>query len=1051
MHGDPKGYLSLVLHAHLPFVRDPKHEKFLEENWFYEALTETYLPLLLVMEDLIRDGVDFRLTLSLTPSLISMFEDELLQDRFERKLNDLVELSEKEIDRHQGEGMLLDLARFYNDRFSSLREYYLNDCQRDPTAGFRRLQELGRLEIITSAATHGFLPLLRHEPAAVRAQVELAVDFYQQRFGRQPQGFWLPECGYYPGLDKVLADCGVVYFFVDAHGVLHGSTRAKNGAYGPVVCPSGVAAFPRDPESSKQVWSSDEGFPGDPDYREFYRDLGFDEPLSMIEPYIGPDGIRIQTGMKYHRVTGDSKEKNLYVRARAMQRAAEHAARFLEWRQKQVTWLSEHMDRPPVVVAPYDAELFGHWWFEGPEWLNFLLRKIAFDQDTITTATPSEYLAEFPESQESTPSASTWGHKGYSEVWLNGKNDWIYPLVHEASGRMAQLAQFFKGIKGTSRRLLNQAGRELLLAQASDWPFILKTGTAEQFATERVRQSLEFFDQLVTPLERWLRDGRRPSEEEPELNEAEEERLQELEGRDNIFPDLQFETFAETEQRGEAACPKRPKHVVFLSAEAVPYIKVGGLADVAGALPEALSDLGTRVTLILPAYREVHRERHGMSIVREGLTASVGKRQIAFDLLEASDPVPGVRVLFVDERSAFDRAGVYVDPDSGEEYPDTAKRFVFFTRAALESLRALGEPVDVIHSHDHQTALAGALLKLQYQDDPILGRTASVYTLHNLGYQGVYDPEVLELAGFQAKQAVEGTPFEHRGSVNFMKLGVHFADKVNTVSEYYAREICEDPENIGAGLGDVLEGRGSDFVGILNGIDTNVWNPAQDEFLPEPYDVENLDAKKASKRKLFEAVGLDLANIDAPLVGMITRLVDQKGLDLIADSFELLLTTGVNFVVLGTGLPKYEEMFVELSKKHKGRVAAEIRYDNSLAHLIEAGSDMFLMPSLYEPCGLNQMYSLRYGTVPVVRHTGGLADTVLDDDVAAGQGRAGVGFSFTAYHSDALVDALERAVRAYRNPQRWRAIVRRGMTQDLSWGASARRYLQLYRGALQNA
>ena len=1045
MKSDPKGYLSLVLHAHLPFVRDPKHERFLEENWFYEALTETYLPTLLMLEDLIRDGVDFRLTMSLTPSLISMFEDELLQERYARKLEGLVELAEKEIDRNRNDPDLLDLARFYHERFYSLREYYLHGCGRDVTRGFRRVQETGHLEIITSAATHGFLPHLRYEPSAVRAQVELGVEHYVQRFGRQPQGFWLPECGYYPGLDEVLADYGILYFFVDTHAVLRGSTRAQYGAYAPIVCPSGVAAFPRDPECSKQVWSSTEGFPGDPDYREFYRDIGFEMPLGSIEPYIGPDGIRIQTGIKYHRVTGSSGEKLPYVRAQAMQRAAAHAGVFLKWRQEQVRWLETRMERPPMIVAPYDAELFGHWWFEGPEWLNFVLRKAAFDQDEVLTVTPSEYLAEFPESQESVPSLSTWGHRGYTEVWLNKENDWVYPKVHDASRRLAKAAHQAAGRRGVLRRLLNQAGRELLLAQASDWAFILKTGTASQFAIQRVEEGLDNFYSLLEPVEQHLEDEGEPLLLSPD----QESHLTELEGRHNIFSDLRFEVFRETTPRSANASVPPARHVVFLSAEAVPYVKVGGLADVAGALPEALAQLGVRVTLVLPGYKSVDREKHKTKLLAEGLAVRVGARRVSFRVLEAEQPAPGVRVLLIDEKEHFGRDGVYVNPATAEEYPDSDSRFVFFTKAAFECLRHLGEPVDVIHSHDHQTALAGALLKHEHKDDSVLGLAASVYTLHNLGYQGVYRSEVLDLAGFGRHRSRPGTPFEHRGAVNFMKLGIHFADKVNTVSDYYAREICADPEHIGAGLGDVLRDRGDDFVGILNGIDTKIWNPSGDEHIASAYAADNLEGKRACKEQLFEDVGLDLSHIDAPLVGMITRLVDQKGLDLVAESFEALLETGVTFVVLGTGLAKYETFFADAAERYPGRVAVELRYDNGLAHKIEAGADMFLMPSLYEPCGLNQMYSLRYGTVPIVRHTGGLADTVVDDDAASGRGQEGVGFSFVAYTNEALVDTVARAVRAYEDPNRWQQIQQRGMGRDLSWGASARKYLELYRSALQ--
>ncbi|HVR73007.1 MAG TPA: 1,4-alpha-glucan branching protein domain-containing protein [Planctomycetota bacterium] len=1032
---ESRAYLALLLHAHLPYIRNPDHERFLEENWFYEAVIETYLPLLGVFEGLVKDGVDFRLAMTLSPTVVSMFDDDLLRRRCERKLEGLIDLAEKEVIRYRHHPHYHETAVFYRDRFVRMREQYVKALGRDLTAAFRRLQDMGRLEIVASAATHAFLPLLRHEPSAVRAQVEVGAEHYRRRFGRDPQGMWLPECAYYPGLDEVLAEVGIRYFVLEAHGLLRGSTRPRHGLYAPVVCPSGVAAFGRDPECSKQVWSSREGFPGDPVYREFYWDLGYEMPLDYIGPYIGPDGIRVQTGMKYNRVTGRTDQKEPYVRSSAIARAAEHAGQFLEWRIKQARWARSRMDRTPIIVAPYDAELFGHWWFEGPEWLDFLLRKTAFDQDEVITITPSEYLAEYPDAQVSVPSASSWGAKGYNDVWLNNTNDWVHPKILRASGEMARTAFQNAGSNGTRRRVLNQAARELLLAQASDWTFILRSNTAAKYAGERVNEHLGHFEEVLG----WLRDA--PPGGQPRVDEA---RLSWMERRNNIFPDLEFEVFEERLPRPAFAVPVNPRHVVFITAEAVPYVKVGGLADVAGALPAALADLGVRVTVILPAYGTIDRPKHGIQPLKEGLTAGLGLRPVPFGLLEARSPAPGVRVLFVDEPGYFARGGVYVDPKSGKEYPDTADRFVFFTRAALEALRVLGDPVDVIHCHDHQTALGPAYLKLHHRKDPVLGLAASVYTLHNLGYQGTYGPEILGLAGFGPELFRPGSPFEHEGRVNFMKLGIHFADRVNTVSEGYAREIRAE-ESLGAGLRDALRARRGDFLGILNGIDVDEWNPAKDKYLPAPYDAVDLAGKRTSKEALFADAGLDPVHIEKPLAGMITRLVDQKGLDLVHASLEKILDLGVNVVVLGTGLPKYEAFFEAAAKEYPGRVAALLKFDNRMAHLIEAGADMFLMPSLYEPCGLNQMYSLRYGTVPVVRATGGLADTVTDDDHTPG---GGVGFSFDEYLPEALLDAMARAVRAFRDPERWRRIVRAGMHGDNSWSASAAKYVDLYRGAL---
>jgi starch synthase len=495
-----------------------------------------------------------------------------------------------------------------------------------------------------------------------------------------------------------------------------------------------------------------------------------------------------------------------------------------------------------------------------------------------------------------------------------------------------------------------------------------------------------------------------------------------------------------------------PEHVAFLTAELAPLVKVGGLADVAGALPTALAARGVRTTVIIPAYREIDRARHGVRPLASGLEAPLGARTVRFDVYEAAAPARGVRWLLLDGGGFFDRDGIYVDPATKNEFPDTAERFAFFTRAALEALRRLGERIDAVHSHDHQTALAPFFLKHHYRDDPILGGAAAVYTLHNLGYQGAYPSASLELIGVGRDQFFPFGPFEHYGKVNWMKIGIWFADKVSTVSPRYAREICEDKVQ-GAGLEGVLAARREHLVGILNGIDTAIWNPAADPLIPAAYHREDFAGKRECKRVLVEECGLDstgafaggFADREAPLVGLITRLVDQKGFDLIQKGFEELLGTGARFVVLGTGLEKYERFLQDAAREHPRRVAAVLRFDDRVAHRIEAGADMFLMPSLYEPCGLNQMYSLRYGTVPVVRETGGLADTVTDADACAD----GVGFTFREYTVEALVDALGRAVQAYRDPQRWRGIVARGMARDHSWAASAAQYVAMYRGAME--
>ena len=531
---DPQGYLALVLHAHLPFVRHPEHEDFLEEDWLYEAITETYIPLLWVLEDLVRDGIEIRLTLSLSPTLVTMLDDELLRRRYTRHLDSLCELAAKEVHRTRQQPRFHDTARMYHERFERARAGYQERWKRDLVGAFREIEQCGKLEIITSAATHGYLPLLRVNPAAVRAQVRVAAQFHEERFGKPADGIWLPECGFYPGLDEVLKKAGFRYFFLDAHGIYHADGRTSFGVHAPLYCPSGVAAFGRDLESAKQVWSSKEGYPGDFDYREFYRDIGFDLNLDYIGPYIHKDGIRVNTGIKYYRVTGPGDGKEPYVRERALAKAALHAGNFLFNRERQTEWLRGWMGRKPIIVAPYDAELFGHWWFEGPEWIDCLFRTIDEGRRTVGPATPSEYLAEYPVNQVEMPSASSWGYQGYNEVWLNGSNDWIYRHLHGCADRMVQLAGRFPDASGLTRRSLNQAARELLLAQASDWPFIMSRGTVVEYAVRRAREHLLGFNDLYL----MLQEG-----------QIRKDRLSELENKDNIFPRLDYRVYAETPHR----------------------------------------------------------------------------------------------------------------------------------------------------------------------------------------------------------------------------------------------------------------------------------------------------------------------------------------------------------------------------------------------------------------------------------------------------------------------------------------------------------------------
>ncbi len=525
----PRGYLAFVLHAHLPYVRHPEHDTFLEERWFFEAVTETYIPLIMFLSRLAEEGVHFRLTISVSPSLLAMMEDELLQERYEAHISRMIDLSERELERTAAEPHFHRLAGMYRDLFVGARDLFVGKLNRRLSTALKKLQAQGVVELITTSATHALLPLFTSHPKAVRAQVVAGLDYFEEIFGFRPQGMWLPECGYYPGLDGLLAEEGVRFFFLESHGIEHAATTPFYGVHAPLYTPSGAAAFGRDRGSTKQVWSAREGFPGDPAYREFYRDIGYDLDFDYIRPYLSGD-VRSDTGIKYYRITGPTHRKEPYTPEDAREKAAIHAEDFLRKRMAHVDHLSSVMETAPIVVAPFDAELFGHWWFEGPQWLDFVIRKAAFDQDVLELTTPLAYLEKHPVHQAGLPCTSSWGHKGYFEAWLNGKTDWIYPQLYACCRQMDELAVRHESgkVPWLIRRALNQCVRELFLAQGSDWPFIINNGTSEGYAVRRVKDHLARFRFLAGAIESCC---------------VSEELLSALEHVDNIFPNADYRLF----------------------------------------------------------------------------------------------------------------------------------------------------------------------------------------------------------------------------------------------------------------------------------------------------------------------------------------------------------------------------------------------------------------------------------------------------------------------------------------------------------------------------
>ena len=475
----------------------------------------------------------------------------------------------------------------------------------------------------------------------------------------------------------------------------------------------------------------------------------------------------------------------------------------------------------------------------------------------------------------------------------------------------------------------------------------------------------------------------------------------------------------------------------MIASEAVPFAKTGGLGDVAGALPGALARLGCGVTLVVPRYRGV---TGGTVVTRFPLT--IGGRTLEVAFIE-HPLAPAARAVLVDCPELFDRAELYGVGNA--DYPDNAFRFAAFTRAALEFAGRQDVRPDIVHAHDWQAGLAPVYVRTLYANHPELAGAALVFTIHNLAYQGLFPPHwmpALDL-GWDLF-GIDGLEFW--GKVSFLKAGVNYSDVITTVSARYAKEI-QTPE-YGFGFDGILRRRADRLVGILNGIDAAVWDPAADPHLPEPFDADRLERKQASKRALLEAVGLpvDQEAMSRPLIGIVSRLVDQKGFDLLAPLGERLLALEATFVLLGSGEPRYQAQWQALSARAPRRVAVRIGFDEHLAHLIEAGADLFLMPSRFEPCGLNQMYSLRYGTVPVVRATGGLDDTIVNWSPRTGRG---TGFKFTEASPEALLAALRKALEVYRDPSAWRSLQLQGMACDYSWDASARHYCKVYENAIR--
>jgi len=521
-----KGYVALVLNAHLPFVRNPENPTFLEERWLYEALSETYLPLLRVFRSLENDDIPFKITLSISPTLGSMLGDALLGERYLAYLDMQIALGEREAARTVGDPVFGPLSEMYLELYREDRRDFAEHYSRDVLGAFDYHFKRGRLELLTTAATHAFLPNFRLVPESLSAQIETALVSHRTRFGKQPAGIWLPHLGWYPGAEELLKSYNLQYSVVTTRGALLGEPLPKSGSFEPVQCPNGFTIFVRDAAATEAVWADRTGYPADPAYRDFYRDIGFDLPEHDISPFVPGGGGAVYTGFKYWAVTGRTANKRPYDRPAAEAKALEHAVSFLDGRQEKAGAVAQSLDRPPLMVCPYDAELFGHWWFEGPLWIDALFRNAR--ERELQFVTLGEYHHLYPESQISTPEFSSWGDGGYGEVWLDGSNDWTYRHIFKICERMTELAERFPNESGLRERILNQAAREVLLAMGSDWPLLMRTGRSSGFARQKVEEAIGNFGRIYDMLS---------------ANTVATEWLTRLEKRNNIFPQMNYRMF----------------------------------------------------------------------------------------------------------------------------------------------------------------------------------------------------------------------------------------------------------------------------------------------------------------------------------------------------------------------------------------------------------------------------------------------------------------------------------------------------------------------------
>ncbi|GFZ98128.1 hypothetical protein GCM10008018_50410 [Paenibacillus marchantiophytorum] len=911
------GYVALLLHAHIPYVRHDKDEITLEERWFFEAVVDSYLPLIEMMDRLQEERVSFQLTLSLSPPLLAMLADSHLQMRLRQHLVALCELSQREVIRLWGHQDFSPTARLYADHYHRLLVIY-DRLRGDLIGKFRSLRSAGCLELITCAATHAFLPLVKND-VVLRAQLEAAVQEFRRHLGSAPAGIWLPECGYTPALEPHLQALGLRYFVVDAHA----HNAADRGL--PLRTSSGACAFARDLEAGAHVWSAEVGYPSDADYREYYRDIGYDlgqgggAEWEYLKPYVLPDGARIHTGFKYYRVTGAGDAKEPYHPARAAQKAQQHAEHFVASRVAQLERLARSREalaeagreaepaQPPVIVCPYDAELFGHWWYEGHQWLEAVLRGFAAARAlgvVVDTTTLGAYAAAHAPTTEAELPVSSWGRGGYAEVWLQPRSQWVHPQLHAAEDRLVLAAQKHADpqlLSKMQQRALNQAARELMLAQSSDWTFILDAQTVTDYAIHRIESHCANLHHLLHALDSAVADR--------ELAEL----VIPLEKKSPFLPELHYRLFQPTASiyaknstlgspfsaslsqpklnslANKAANP--PLRILMLAWEYPPHV-IGGLARAVCDLSKQLAASGHEIHVItcLTDSCLPYERSEGVHIHRA-------------NILQSGEAIPFLDWVF--------------------------QMNLAFTQT-IAHLSEQGLRFDILHAHDWLVYYAANESKQSLQI-PLLA------TIHATEYgrnQGNLD-----------------TPVQQRIHILERKLTA-VADHLIVCSLFMQQEIQK--------LFEVPEHK---ISVIPNGV--------------MPFLIP-VDSPKTANSLLASA--LFDGHSPNKIIAFLGRLVYEKGVHILIAAMRLVLKhfPQAKLVVAGAG-PELERL-QQLAAPLGDRVCFVGFLDESDKNLLLHQAELCVFPSLYEPFGLVALEAMASGTPLIVSDTGGLAE-IVDHEV----------------------------------------------------------------------